>query len=75
MVRIMVFLFMISVLTLNDHDDDTDHDTDDDVDDDTDDDTDDETHDGGRGEPVSYQGSRIKDLVQARMSILERLRT
>ena len=61
MVRIMVFLFMISVLTLNDHDDDTDHDTDDDVDDDTDDDTDDETHDGGRGNlyPIKAQGSRI----------------
>ena len=60
MVRIMVFLFMMSVLTLNDHDDDTDHDTDDDVDDDTDDDTDDETHDGGRGNlyPIKDQGSR-----------------
>ena len=65
---------------IHDYDDDTDHDTDDDLDDDTDDnsnDTDDDTDDGGRGNlyPIKVQDSRIKGLVQARMSILEELWT
>ena len=48
MVRIMVSVFMMSVLTLKDHDDDTD------------DDIDDDTHDGGRGNlyPIKDQASR-----------------
>ena len=66
---------------IHDYDDDTDHNTDDDADDDTDDatndDTDDDTDDGGRGilYPINAQGLRIKDLVRARMSILEEIQT
>ena len=66
---------------IHDYDDDTDHDTDDDTDGDADDDTnhdiDDDTDDDGRGflYPIKVQGSRIKDLVWARMTILEELWT
>ena len=59
---------------IHDYDDDTEHDTDDDTDDDTDadtnDDTDDDTDDGGRG-----NRGPVPDLVLARMSILEEIRT
>ena len=59
---------------IHDYDDDTDHDTDDDTDDDTDhdtnDDTDDDTDDGGRG-----NRRPLPNLVLARMSILEEIRT
>ena len=51
---------------IHDYDDDTDHDTDDDTNDDTDDDAD----DGGRG-----HRRLLPDLVLARMSILEEIRT
>ena len=58
----------------DDDDDDTDHDTDGDTDDDThydtNDHTDDDTDDGGCG-----NRRPLTDLVLARMSILEELRT
>ena len=51
---------------IHDYDDDTDHDTDDD----TNDDTDGDTADGGRG-----NRRPLPDLLLARMSILENIRT
>ena len=59
---------------IHDYDDPTDHDNDDDTDDDTDDDANDDTggdtDDGGRGNRRS-----LPDLILARMSILEVIRT
>ena len=55
---------------IHDYDDDTDHDTDDDTDDDTVDDTDNDTDDGGRG-----NRRPLPDIVLARMSTLEEIRT
>ena len=59
---------------IHDNDNDTDHDTDDDTDDDTDnetkDETEGETEDGGRG-----NRRPLPDLVLARMSIREEIRT
>ena len=55
---------------IHDYDDDDDDDTDDDTGDDTNDDTDDDADDGGRG-----NRRLLLDLVLARMSILEEIRT
>ena len=72
----------------DDTDHDTNDDTDDDTDDNTDDDTDDETDDGVRGnrrplpggaefisQMMIYDETLILNLVLARMSILEEIRT
>ena len=60
---------------IHDYNDDTGHDTDDETDDDTDDDTnvdtDADTDDGGRGNRRPLP----EDLVLARMSIIDEIRT